>query len=629
MGIPNQEITVLDPGLGLVEASPDTPIVLGVSSLGDDNLLRTYARKTDVVSNFGQGPLPEAWCKALDIAGGPVRGMRLTKSVVPTFGSITTTRTSDSTGTIAVAITQKDAARAWQIDDPAGTPVFTEQTADFASATTADVDPLPAGAVTGDQFAIGYDQPFTSLEQIISTSGVGGTFAYSYYNGTAVVPLTGVSDLTVSYTAAPGTYLSTWTMPTDWVRQSLNSTELLYYAYAEVDTGPYGTDAVLSQGQINGHGAHDDYEVIVEILKTGTVATGTFRYSLDDGRSYSGEFVIPSAGDFDIPFADITITFTPGAGAIFFEDGDVFEFDVNAPYYAVVDLATAVTALLAQSLEFPFATLTGTPASAADGATMFAAVDGHATSFENINRYIAFIMDSGDDTTTATLSSYAAVSSRRVMPVYGTTDITSAKPFEGYSVPKRSAVELLGGWAADKLISTDLARVREGPVPGVLEISHDENLTEELDAGRITTLRTHTGRAGFFVTNGRIKAPSGSDFRFWQFRRIMDVACRRVFIEQQNFLNISVRTNSDGTIDERDALRLESIVNEALKIELTQPANAEGTRGHVSEVNYSIDRTNNINQSSTLISTVAIRPLGYAKTIETTIGFALEVAEAA
>lgn len=629
MAIPNQNITVLDPGLGLVEASPDTPLVLGVGSLGDDNLLRTFARKTDVVSNFGQGPLPEAWCKALDIAGGPVRGMRLTKSVNPTFGSITTTRTSDSTGTITVAITQKDAVRAWQIDDPAGTPVFLEQTSEFNSATVADVNPLPASAAIGDQFAIGFDQPFNSIDQIVSTSGVGGTVQWSFFDGTAIVAHAGITDATVSYTAAPATYQTVWTMPNNWVRQSLNNTELLYYAYAEVDAGPYTVDAVLDQGRINGHGAHDDYEVIVEILKTGTVATGTFRYSLDDGRSFSGEFVIPSGGTFDVPFADITITFTPGAGLIFFEDGDLFEFDVNAPYYAVVDLATAVTALLAQSLEFPFITLTGTPASAADGATMFAAVDGHATSFENINRYLAFIMDSGDDTTAATLSSYAAVSSRRVMPIFGTTDITSSKPFEGYSVPKRSAVELLGGWAADKLISTDLARVKEGPVPGVLEISHNENLTEELDAGRIATLRTHTGRAGFFVTNGRIKAPSGSDFRFWQFRRIMDVACRRVFIEQQNFLNISVRTNADGTIDERDALRLESIVNEALKIELTQPANAEGTRGHVSAVNYSIDRTNNINQSSTLISTVAIRPLGYAKTIETTIGFALEVAAAA
>ena len=627
--IPNVTINVNDPGLNIAEAAPEAFLVLGTASLGVDNEIQTFSRKNDVVGQFGEGPLSETMCKVLDVAGGPVRGMRLTKTVSPVFGAVSSTRTSTSTGTISAAITQKAASQVWQIDDPAGTPVFVDETADFNSSTINDVDPFPTADAVGDQFAIGFIQPFDQVTITVGTSGIGGVVTWNYFNGTAVVVLSGVVDGTTSFTVAPGTVTVAFTMPTDWERQSVNGSPLLYYIYAEIASGVYATDPIITQGFIDNDGAHDDYEVQVEILTTGTLGAGTFRYSLDDGRSFSGEFIIPTAGTFDIPFADITLTFTAGAGPIFFEDGDLFEFDVDAPYYSATEIATAVTALLAQSLEFPAIILTGTPASASDGATILTALDGHATSFENVNRYLRIAMDTGEDTTANVLTSFAAVSSRRVMAVFSTADLPSSKPFTGYNFPKRPAVEIVGAFAANQLISTSLNRVLLGPLPGVLEIGHDENLTEVLDAARIATLRTYNSRTGFFITHGRLKAPSGSDFRFWDFGRVMDSACRTTFIEVQNFIGISVRTNADGTIDERDATRLESIVNDALADTLVRPTNAEGTQGHVSAVDFSVDRSNNVNTTSTLQTEVAIRPLGKAFDIIVDIGFSLEAGEEA
>jgi hypothetical protein len=62
-----------------------------------------------------------------------------------------------------------------------------------------------------------------------------------------------------------------------------------------------------------------------------------------------------------------------------------------------------------------------------------------------------------------------------------------------------------------------------------------------------------------------------------------------------------------------------------LAAQLTAPSNAEGTRGHVSDFNYQIDRTNNIQVSQTVNSDVAVRPLGYSKYITTQIGFSVTV----
>jgi hypothetical protein len=172
-------------------------------------------------------------------------------------------------------------------------------------------------------------------------------------------------------------------------------------------------------------------------------------------------------------------------------------------------------------------------------------------------------------------------------------------------------------------MSTDASRVASGGLQGVTAISHDEYQTETLDVNRITTTRTWPGRAGFYITNPRLKSVAGSDFLYIQHGRVIDAACRRTYLSQQNFIGISVRTNTDGTIDERDAVRLETRVEEALRADLTQPANAEGTPGHVSAVNYSIDRTNNVQTTFTILSEVGVRPLGYVKFITTTVGFDL------
>jgi len=371
---------------------------------------------------------------------------------------------------------------------------------------------------------------------------------------------------------------------------------------------------------------YDAYEVIVEITKTGTVGVGEFRYSLDDGRTFSEIRTIPSGGTFAIPRTNITMTFVPGAGATYFEDGDLHEFDCVAPLYTTANLATAITALLADPVEFTFMVLTGEHADAADAATMFAALDTHLSSLANAFKFARAIMDAGTDTTANVLTDLAAVvSSTRVAAVYDDADMSSSKAFEGWGTPKQAALVAAAARAHSVLPSTDIARKASGALTGVVAISHDEFRTEVRDAATISTLRTWQGSPGFYVCNLRLKSPPGSDFIYFQHGRLMDIACDTVQKAQQNFSSIGIRTNADGTIDERDALRLEKPVNGALSAELLEPDNAEGTRGHVSALQYRIDRTNNVQTTFTLRSKVAIRPLGYAKQLVTELGYALNV----
>lgn len=374
--------------------------------------------------------------------------------------------------------------------------------------------------------------------------------------------------------------------------------------------------------------AYDAYEVIVTIKKTGALGVGEFVFTLDNGRTTSAQRTIPAGGTYAIPNTNLTLTFVPGGGPTIFENGDTHAFMCTAPYYSTTNLATAVTAMLASVVDFDFIVLVGQPAAASGGATMFSALDTHLSTFEAAKRPYRAIMDgAGLDTTTNALSAFASIASKRIMKSYGTDFVASSKPIEGYGTPNMSGVASLAARAAASLISTDLARVASGSLVGVSGISYDEDKQGLLDSAGWATKRTWQGRAGYYITNGNLSSPAGSDFKYWQHGRCMDVACRSVIDDMISISSSGFRTVPDaanpsiGLIDPRDATAYETKFERGLRGKLTEPRNAEGTGGHVSAVGAHVDRTNNALSTSTIQVQVGIRPLGYAKTLIAQLGF--------
>jgi hypothetical protein len=159
----------------------------------------------------------------------------------------------------------------------------------------------------------------------------------------------------------------------------------------------------------------------------------------------------------------------------------------------------------------------------------------------------------------------------------------------------------------------------------VLSISFDGYNDETLDAVGIGTLRTWPGVSGFYIAKGRLKSPLGSDFTDLHFGRIMDVACRTVYEAQLPFIAEGFRTTETGAIDPLEKADIETVVNRALTDKLLRPKNARGRPGHVSAVRYTVDPAHNLNGTGQILTTVAIRPLGYANEIVTQIGYSLDV----
>jgi hypothetical protein len=389
-----------------------------------------------------------------------------------------------------------------------------------------------------------------------------------------------------------------------------------------------------STGTITLAGApYDAYNLIIEILQSGTLGAGTFRYSLDgrglaidDHKTWSEELTIPAGGAFIIPRTNVTATFVPGAGPAFFEDGDTHTALGTAPHYNLTDLANAMTAIKADPGDIVWILFTGQDVSAAAAATAFAAIASHLQDLENQHTYVRGIMDAGADTAANVAAAFAAVSDKRLTYCYGLVELPSSKAFTGWAAPSQLVTVALGQRVGRTLLSEDPGRVASGAITGATNPSHNEFVQRNLDSHKCTTVMTHPKRAGLFFTNAWLKSQIGSDYRYWQHGRIMDAACDVVYFQQGNFIASEPRTNADGTIFENDAKTWEEgMVTPALENVLTKPENRSGNAGHVSEFSYKIDRTVDLIGTETIESNFSVRPLGYPKTFVTTLGFAREV----
>lgn len=618
MSLPEAKQNVIDGQLGLVSAGADKPLVIGPTELGAPNTLYTFAKPKSVLDTIGRRQASECSAKILGVAGGSCDVLSVAASVAGVISSVTQFGGGPA---VTVTVTPQNAGQAWQIDDPAGTPVYVDETADFASAATGDVDPWPTSEAAGDQFAIGFRGPFNSLTLTLGTNGVGGTLAWKYWNGTAWTAVSGLVDGTTGFTAS-GTV--TFTMPTNWKPRTLNGSASLFYLVAEVAT-LYAPNPILTSGTINAQGPNDFYDATVTVKAGGVLGTGTFAFTLDGGKTTSETRTIPAGGIYDVPNTGLRLTFAAGTYVV----GTTYAFTTKPRTYNTTDLTAAINALVLLTPRWKFVVFAGMSADAATAATLTAAISGHLTTLANGFKYLRAVVDVGDDTTANVITQNVAIADRRLCLVYGKTRMASSLDFEGWGTPMLPGIYAAAARLAQVKRSTSPAWAGFGALTGVTEVSFDEYANGEvLHNQKINTFRSYVGTTGFFMVNGLLRSPTGSDFKYVQWGLIVDLVCDTIRDALLPYVNGSRRILTDGTgrIDPRDAARINKKVNGALKTVLLDPKNDEGLEGLVSSVRYAVDESINLLTTGTLQGDCRIVPLAQTEQVETNVGLTMEIA---
>lgn len=356
--------------------------------------------------------------------------------------------------------------------------------------------------------------------------------------------------------------------------------------------------------------AYDAYTAKVLIVLGGaTVAAGTatFKYSLDNERTYSAEIALPVSGVYVIPGTGLTMTFTYSSGTGFVA-GDYFTFTTTPPLCTLVEANLAADALIADASVDPFIVhYVGAASSVANAATMFASVEAKmqaaATTYF---RYLRAIIECPTDTDANIKAAFLASAGTRTAVSGGFAYLISQLTGAALSRP---AAWMATAWAAKIGPHEDLGKVRLGPLTGVHSLVRDEFKTSGLDAAGFVTLRTYPGEPGYYVTHGRMKTASGSDFKYLQYGRVVDIACKAIRAGQLQYLNDEVRVSkTTGRIIETDARNIEANIEARVRTAITEP-------GYASNVTVTLDRTTNVLSLQKLVMRYRIVPLAYAKEI--------------
>jgi hypothetical protein len=368
----------------------------------------------------------------------------------------------------------------------------------------------------------------------------------------------------------------------------------------------------------------DDYIVIVEIVTGGAVATATFKYTLDNGDNYSE--VVTTASTYLLPNG-VTLNFAAGT----YVAEETYSFTCTGPKMTSANVQTALDVLIDSAKPFEFIHICGTPANAADIATIAAAVQSKMAAAMGSHRYAFAVMETTQESPSTVAAAIASVSANRVMIAGGFCELSNDVSGR---VDKRSVGRCIAARIARVPISVSLARnpgdTDLEAVPGIISLIPDgsTNSTGYYDAAedsalhdaRCTTLRHWDQLPGYFVTDGLMMTAVDSDFHRVQNRRVMDRACEITYLRALRYVQKKLRIDtSTGYIAETQALAIENDLTAALRSALVDAGHASGARAVV-------NRADSLLSDPTLRIKVRIVPFGYANEVEVEIGFATTLA---
>lgn len=579
-------LTIVDGSIGFTTSTTGIHAVLGTASNGTVNTIYSLSNINDAKTAFTSGELLDACGVSFDIASNPVYAMRMNASVAGSFSDVITALQSGSDGVLTVTAPAAIAdtyqfivtiVRAGKVG-VAPYPTFT-YSVDGGNTVSPETS-FPGGgvyAVPGTGITITFTNGATGFK-------VGDTFSFSTIGATW-----NNTDLSNAMTA---------------LLADNRQWEFVHIVGPCSATLASTVDTYMNTAQTNRRFAYAlvearDIAPTASLITSGNVFPMTFAggevlkidISYDGGTNYSIQktFTFP-AGAIATIGALVTAlnvqSFTGGLFAVGLSGTELVLSVPNNKGLTILKVNAASTAVAMGLIQYTL---------------------GQVSTGETESAWESSL-----------IADYATYASVRVGVCAGAAAIFSQAT---QRFNRRNCGSIVAGRCALIPRSEDLGNVQRGPLPDILTrlpngqsgLYHDEYVSPSLDAQRFTTLRTIPGIQGFYITNGRIMAPNGSDFTYIQYRRVMDEGTALLNAAATKFINTTVRTNANGSIYEVDARKIEKNIYAFMFGNMRQD---------VQDIGVSVDRNNNVYSTQTIIITANIRPFGYAKFITLTIGFA-------
>lgn len=191
----------------------------------------------------------------------------------------------------------------------------------------------------------------------------------------------------------------------------------------------------------------------------------------------------------------------------------------------------------------------------------------------------------------------------------------------------QACVGLFAGRVAAIPVQRSVARVRTGAIlAGKLYIGTEE-VTDALstalhDKGYICP-RTFVGKTGYFWSDDNMASSATDDYGFLPRRRTINKAYRIAYNTLLNYVGEEIPVTSDGNIPESSCKEIENSVERAIENLMTNNGNlgVDPNDNNDTGVQCYIDPSQNVVATSMVNVLLRVKPYGYTKYIEVSLGF--------
>jgi len=188
-----------------------------------------------------------------------------------------------------------------------------------------------------------------------------------------------------------------------------------------------------------------------------------------------------------------------------------------------------------------------------------------------------------------------------------------------------AAVGLLAGRIASIPVHRSVARVKTGPLPvSDLFLGYkepDSTYAGAVDDYGYITFRSFVGKGGYYFTDDKLATSAADDYSTIARRRTIDKAYRIAYQTLLNYVNDEIAVTGSGAISAPIAKSIQSAVETAIENGMAGSLGVDPADPKDTGVQCYIDASQNIVSTGKLNVSLRIKPFGYAKYIEVSLGF--------
>jgi len=355
----------------------------------------------------------------------------------------------------------------------------------------------------------------------------------------------------------------------------------------------------------------NEYDVAVAMETDGGLNEAAFRITID---GLPGKLITVPDGDgrYAIPGTGLTLQFNPGGTG--FKEGDAFSFTATAPGATNGEVLAAIDKIFEAKLAIEFIAIAGVSA-----APLWAALATKANLAAEIYQYLFFVaqaryLKAGED-----LDAWANALCGVERGTVGSTRLQVCAAYieeadSNGQIDVRGLIGTYCGTLAARKVQDGPDAVKFGGIaaatalmPEGINDGHIENLK---NAGYVTA-RKYVGRKGIYITSGQMMCEEGSDYDLVERRRVMDKACRNLYVAQLPAVNDTVSIGKDGSPE-----GIEMFVAKS-----QSPLDIMKTNREISDGYVIVPPGQNILADKKLRTKVRIVPLGKMSYIENEIAY--------